>query len=88
MEIEIDIMMDQTVGRLWEKAICSQGVAIDWVGGRYGSTTQHEALTNTGLHFVASFCSACVPLTAWWTSSISAFVHNHIAMYSQALLKR
>jgi len=35
---EIYILLDQTVGRLWGKAIGPQGIAIDWVGGRYGST--------------------------------------------------
>ena len=34
----IYIMLDQTVGRLWGNAIGPQGIAIDWVGGRYGST--------------------------------------------------
>ena len=34
----IYILLDQTVGRLWGKAIGSQGIAIDLVGGRYGST--------------------------------------------------
>ena len=32
----IYILEDQTVGCLWGKAIGPQGIAIDWVGGRYG----------------------------------------------------
>ena len=59
----IYILLDQTVGYLWGKAIGPQGIAIDWVGGRYGSTMFLEA--STGAQQTFSLVLLCLLLRAF-----------------------
>ena len=71
----IYILLDQTVGCRWGKAIGSQGIAIDWVGGRYGSTMILEASTGARQAFslVASSFAREVPLGYWRATLCSIF---------------
>ena len=72
----IYILLDQTVGRLWGKAIGSQGIAIDWVGGRYGSSMLLEALTNamqiSWLSLASVACTLSVRVTVCRKYLVSA----------------
>ena len=65
---EIYILCGQTVGRLGGKTIGSQGVAIDWVGGRYGSTMFR-------LRFVLARCNADYMIDLSWKVYVDLATH-------------